>query len=440
MYCPKCGKENPDDANVCAQCGATLKEPTEAKKTNINLKAIIPLACAFVVAVVLLVVFISNSGKVNLNKYLVFEETGANGYGRVSITFDTEKFVADNGKKFKLNSEVKKELSKWGFNAKEIADYLEDYTSDYLAESFIYDVDIIYEYNSNLSNGDKVEYEIVVDEDAIKYLDVKLVCKPGTYKVSGLKDVEKKEAFENVAITMDGRSPYNVVVTVKNNNSDPDLSELSFRVGGDYNYVSNGDKFTITITDESIERNIKKNGVAPATTVKEYTISGMPERVSKVEQIDKEALDYMIAEANDYMTAYVAKNWGNDEELVELKHTGTWVATPKKGGSANNVFLSFDLTVHFSDAGYGLDKTETITWYIIFSDLYTKDGKIDMSNVNYRTARDYGDRVYWCKENGEKNGSCWDKYYYYGYENVDTFVKARINSMVDNFVIDGGAY
>lgn len=437
MFCPKCGKENPDDANVCAQCGEKLKESSSSPaKDGKNLGFAILAGGGLLVVIAVLAMLIFGNSKINLNKYLVFEESGANGYGRVSIRFDEEKFVADNGKKFKLNSEVKKELAKWGFDAKEIAEYLEDYTSDYIAENFIYNVDIYYEYNTNLSNGDKVEYEIYVEDEALKYLDVKLKYKPGVYKVSGLEEVEKKDAFGNLSVEVEGTSPYNGNVYVSNNHGDSDFSEIAFKIESSYNSASNGDKYTVTITDDSIERNIKKNGVAPAATTKEFTISGLPERVSKVDQINKEAMDYMISEANDYLTAYVAKNWGDNEEVVSFEHVGTWVATPKKGSGYNKVFLAFDLKVHFEDESYDLDKTETITWFIEFDNLYLTDGKVDMSKTRYSTARDYGNSVYWCKSDGEKGGSCWDRYYYYGHENIDAFIKARINSLVDNYVID----
>ena len=32
MYCPKCGKENPDDARVCQSCSASLEETSESKQ------------------------------------------------------------------------------------------------------------------------------------------------------------------------------------------------------------------------------------------------------------------------------------------------------------------------------------------------------------------------------------------------------------------------
>ena len=32
MYCPKCGKENPDDAKVCQSCSASLEETSESKQ------------------------------------------------------------------------------------------------------------------------------------------------------------------------------------------------------------------------------------------------------------------------------------------------------------------------------------------------------------------------------------------------------------------------
>ena len=120
MFCPNCGKENPDDAKVCQECG----KPLVAEKTTTPSKPLptkmIAGAIGVLAIIVILIVFLVNSANtINLNKYLIFETSGANGYGRVSIYFDEEKFVEDNGEKFKLSKEGKRALSKeYGFDAK----------------------------------------------------------------------------------------------------------------------------------------------------------------------------------------------------------------------------------------------------------------------------------------------------------------------------------
>ena len=59
MFCPKCGKINPDNGERCSGCGAVLHEETETvvkKKNHTVLKIVIAavVVAAIVVAVVLL--------------------------------------------------------------------------------------------------------------------------------------------------------------------------------------------------------------------------------------------------------------------------------------------------------------------------------------------------------------------------------------------------
>ena len=49
MYCPKCGKENPDDAQFCNSCGSRLtgaSPATEGVNIRVSRLAIISLICA----------------------------------------------------------------------------------------------------------------------------------------------------------------------------------------------------------------------------------------------------------------------------------------------------------------------------------------------------------------------------------------------------------
>ena len=146
----------------------------------------------------------------------------------------------------------------------------------------------------------------------------------------------------------------------------------------------------------------------------------------------------MLGEAEDSMTAYAAKRWNQDEvELVSLEHIGTWVLHPKKGTNKNYTYLAFDTTVHMSN-DEGFDETKTFTWYVWFENTYIANGKVDFEESKLNSAEtDYYNTVSWCKDGSD---SCWysDVYSFYGYKDTDTFIKAKINSMVDNYVVDGG--
>lgn len=73
VYCPKCGKENEDNALFCQNCGTRIK-PKENKKNIsklINYKAILIGALAFFVFLVLIAVIILASGTINMSGFPV---------------------------------------------------------------------------------------------------------------------------------------------------------------------------------------------------------------------------------------------------------------------------------------------------------------------------------------------------------------------------------
>ena len=64
MFCPKCGKINPDNAQVCSGCGVSLEEEvavTATKKKPSALKFVVA-AAIIVIAVIVLVLFLNGCG------------------------------------------------------------------------------------------------------------------------------------------------------------------------------------------------------------------------------------------------------------------------------------------------------------------------------------------------------------------------------------------
>jgi hypothetical protein len=53
MRCPKCGKQNPDDAQVCTSCSTPLMQPTESVKVKTSVFAITALAIAILTLLLL---------------------------------------------------------------------------------------------------------------------------------------------------------------------------------------------------------------------------------------------------------------------------------------------------------------------------------------------------------------------------------------------------
>ena len=129
MRCKNCGSMNSDGAKFCESCGATIESVnvqqnqivTGLKASSIgniseSLKKL-PKNLIFGIAggiaaflIILIFVFSMNSNKViDLNKYIIFETSGYDGYGKSSINIDWEKIEKDYGKKIKYSSKGKKE-------------------------------------------------------------------------------------------------------------------------------------------------------------------------------------------------------------------------------------------------------------------------------------------------------------------------------------------
>lgn len=61
MFCPKCGKINPDENTECSGCGAVLKEENEAPVVRKKGKALkIIVTALIVIAIICIVVFLLN--------------------------------------------------------------------------------------------------------------------------------------------------------------------------------------------------------------------------------------------------------------------------------------------------------------------------------------------------------------------------------------------
>ena len=61
MFCPKCGKINPDDAQLCSGCGASLQDEGKAKlpeKKKSRFKLVLAVLALLIIACV--VVFLLN--------------------------------------------------------------------------------------------------------------------------------------------------------------------------------------------------------------------------------------------------------------------------------------------------------------------------------------------------------------------------------------------
>lgn len=126
--------------------------------------------------------------------------------------------------------------------------------------------------SGSLSNGDTVTVKLKAKADVLENANVALFNTEIPFTVSGLKEKEKLDIFKNVEIKTTGISPECSV-----------SFSYSGAVGSSYDFsvkradgkkttenYKNGDKLTVSLTDEAIER-LKKEYIIEETS-REYTV------------------------------------------------------------------------------------------------------------------------------------------------------------------------
>ena len=451
MFCGNCGVENTNGAKFCKGCGKPLKgdvnqmpkmappqgntesgvsnSATGAPKLDVSQvadkikafpKKILIGACAAVVALIIVIVIAVNAGStINLNEYLTIEAEGYDGYGKARVTIDWDAIEAKYGGKLSFTSQAKKEYGEF-LNLMTPIDAIEGSVSVKLEE------------NSNLSNGKPIAYTWDVDEDLSKYVKCKVKYKDDSYIVSGLTEVGSFDAFADLEAEFMGIAPNGYA------NFNYTGSEISYY---DFNYdttsgLSNGDTIKVTIDESRLEYYAEKLGKVPETLEKEYTVEGLSSYLTKISEINDEALTSMQQQAADVYNAYVAKDWADDSKLESLTYIGDYLLTVKNTdsywGNYNTLYLVYKVQArnNYSNDGDTYNKVTDVYWYISFNNLMVEsDGKVTVDVTNYSTPYDR-----FTIDSGVSSG-WWSTrtWQYYGYQTLDELYKKAVSQNIDTY-------
>lgn len=439
MYCGNCGVENPDGAKFCKVCGKPLNpvdKPVvsvsetstdevghtdipedKSVKTTISKKLIAILAVAVVAIVAIFAVVASSKKTINLDKYVIFEADGYDGYGRAKATIDWDAIEEKYGDKLTLTSAARKEFG--GF-----LDFMTP--SDILAEC----IGIEVSPNTGLSNGDSVEYKWDVADDLDKLIKCKVKYSDGSYTVAGLTEIGTFEAFDDITVEFLDIAP-NGRANV--NYTGSELSYYDFIIDNQNN-LSNGDVVTVSINESNVESYAERLGKVPATLSREYVVDGLESYVSSLADLDENSMNLMKSQAEDVYTAHVAQYFGEGEELVSFNYIGDYLLTTKNPGSWGNnniLYLVYKAQVHdyISNKNDTYDKINEVYWYINFKDLMVaSDGTVNVDVTNYESPYD---RV--TIDSNVRDGWFNKSWYYYGYENLDELYKKNITTKIDSY-------
>ena len=482
MNCPKCGRENVDEAKYCKICGEPLVEGLErqapektafvqvnteelknrseelvnaskdkfvkvAKKTKEHLseeniadaknkaagfaekaKAHISIKKLAVVGGVVIIaagagaIFYNMSRTIPLDKYLVFETDGYTGYGNVNVSVDWKAIKSKYGNKLSFTKEAKEEYGKSIRDMKPI-ELLED------------EIRIDLDEDSHLSNGDSISYSWDVDEDLADYVGCKFKYKDGTYQISDLKELEKFDAFANLTVKFTGTSPHGKAEIEYSGN---ELGSYCFEYEPDKN-LSNGNTVTVKINESGIEESAR-NGKIPAETEKEYIVSGLESVVTELAQIDSETMEKMKQQGFDEWNAWAAdKDWKEDEESLEgISYMGAYLLTPKNGDDSNALALAYEIRIHNKytdeDTGATYDQVNKVYRYIAYSNLVLDaEGKVKIEDADYGVMSNYAESSKF--DSGITDAWGWSKksWSYPGYESLDDLYNKQIIANANSF-------
>lgn len=351
MRCKNCGSMNSDGAKFCESCGATIESvnvqqnqsgsgsntynlgniPDILKKLPKNLIfGVVGAIAAFLL--ILIVVLTINSNKViDLNKYISFESSGYDGYGKASISIDWERLDKDYGKKIKYSSKGKKEYG--------VLTYA--FEPMYIFKDAISGVEL--DKSEKLSNGDKVKYTWRVNEDSLKYVNYKLKYKDGEFEVSKLYELSKFDPFKDIKVEFSGIAPEGKAELTYS--GDDILHDYNFEFDKHDN-LKNGDTVTVNLKldEDKISFFATSYGRVPEKMSESYTVSGLDTYVTKYSEFPEDFIKEANDKAKEVIKEYTESAYGEGTTLSDLKYEGYAFKTNVEGYNALYIVYSRVLT------------------------------------------------------------------------------------------------
>lgn len=419
MYCPSCGARIIQDSRFCSECGVSpiglTKEKLQETRNRNKLAVLIYLG---VVAAALLLLIIGSLFKptIHLNNYLKVNFEGYDGYGRASISIDTNKLTEDYGEK----------LAKL---------YGMDYIPEVAVNSFVSSfVDCGFDVAENLSNGDKV---VCVwncnDEAALELLGYKLKYSEKEFAVENLMALQPYDPFENITVTFEGLAPYGSAYISNTENEYGLYYELDKR--SDLNI---GDTVTVTCTaysDDFAKYMAMEHGLAVSATEKTYTVSGLSSYVTELSDISEEGLKEMQAVAQE---RYKDGIDGEGSVFTDAEYLGAYLLFDENGVNysyENKLYLVYELSIQndYTNGDETFSQLSKIYWYIAYRDITVNDaGELSVDLDSYETPR-YRVEIDSQISSGWFGTKTWN---YYGHSTVEELYEANIANYATECKLD----
>lgn len=261
--------------------------------------------CAAAVIIVAIICVMNRKPTINLDKYLTIEEDGINGYGMAGAHIDWQAIEAKYGEKISFTENATNELGG-----------LLILTNPMMVLEA--GVDVYLDKSSGLSNGDTVSYTWQIDEELSKYVDCRVRCKNGTFKVSRLDELETFDAFEGVGVKVSGISPSGEAELIYSGSTLTPGDFTCDKTSG----IRNGDSVKVSLTQTNVQYYAENFGKIPEAMSKEFKVSGLAEYISSYKELYEEFIANVRSEAEDTILAYAASSYGTNIALNSLEYAG----------------------------------------------------------------------------------------------------------------------
>lgn len=400
---------------VQPQYAQAMPYPPEQKaKKDHKLLIIIGAVCVVIAAFLTMMLFGGKS--IDMQDYVTVNFSGVDGKGTAYVDVDYDSMGTNL-----LTSAQKRKLETgngWSSINTAVGALGQQWI---LAEALDCELD----QSSELSNGDKVTVTVTADKDILKQLGVKVKHKKLTFKVEGLVEVSNIDAFADISVQFSGIAPQGEAEII-NNSSDDACMQFDYSLDQNSG-LSNGDTVTVTISDYDLEGIAERTGKTPEEMSKSFTVEGLQEYVTKLDQINDTARKSMQKEAEDYIRAYSARYYSSECSLTSLEYVGSYLRVAKPGantnGDANRYALVYKLNCRVDRDGI---TDHPYYYYVTFANLALQsDGSIDVDLTDMRTTSE----SHYFDANGHS-------YYVYGFENLQGVFDEIITQMLDIFTYE----
>ena len=326
---------------------------SKKKKTFIGIGvaavAIIAVALLLIVIISIVAVIVFHKPTVNMNDYITINASGYNGYGKASYDFDSEKFIEENGKKFKISKRIKEAtddnplveigLSLYGIDV----DDKNDGANLFFASTGL---DGKLSETNGLSNGDTVVFSwdssYMTDEEiaaVAKEMRVKVKYSDIEYTVENLQEVPTFDSFDGVEVAFSGMEPNGKVVIANY----PD-NGLNYYIDGETEGLNNGDEIIVKIEyPYGVEEYVNNYQKKPENETKSYIVEGLGKYLTSASQIPDEYLEEMKAQANDVILG-TTHGWEEGYKL-DINYVGNYFLTAKENtkSTQNGIVLVYKM-------------------------------------------------------------------------------------------------